>query len=173
MKVVIIGGRTRTDYLVESLVNGGHKVTVINRDRDLCEYLSNLYESIDVVCGNGTKRYVLDDANIDGFDIAIALTNVDADNFIICQLARHFYNIERQICTVSDPRNIDVFRKLGVSAAISGTYTIAKAIEKVSFEAVEGRLATEPDGTGMMRALDSELAEQRFNTSSFHRIAKL
>jgi len=172
MRVAIVGGRTRADYLVESLVSVDHRVVVVNRDRDLCEYLSNRYEDVDVVCGNGTKRFVLDDAGIDGFDIVIALTNVDADNFVICQLAKHFYDIEWQICTVSDPRNIDVFRKLGVSAAISGTYTIAKAIEKASYEAVEGRLDPAREA-GVTGELGRELSRHRDGTSSFRRIGKL
>ena len=40
MRVVIAGGRSRTDFLVESLVDGGNAVVVINGDRTWCEHMS-------------------------------------------------------------------------------------------------------------------------------------
>ena len=36
------------------------------------------------------------------------------------------------MATVSNPRNVSVFKKLGVNTAISATYTIAKIIEQAS-----------------------------------------
>lgn len=40
--------------------------------------------------------------------------------------------MERAVATVSNPRNVSVFKKLGVNTAISATYTIAKIIEQAS-----------------------------------------
>ena len=68
MRIVIAGGRSRTDYLIESLVMSGHEVVAVNNDRAWCEYLSSRHD-VPVVCGDATKRYVLDDADIEGFDL--------------------------------------------------------------------------------------------------------
>lgn len=132
MRVVIAGGRSRTDFLVESLVDGGNEVVVINGDRTWCEHMSSRY-GVPVVCGDATKRYVLDDADIEGSDLIIALSDSDADNLVICQMAQRYFDIERQVCTVSDPRNVVVFKKLGISSVISATYTVARLIEEASF----------------------------------------
>lgn len=132
MRVVIAGGRSRTDFLVESLVVDGNEVVVINGDRTWCEHMSARH-GVPVVCGDATKRYVLDDADIEGFDLVIALSDSDADNLVICQMAQRYFDIERQVCTVSDPRNVVVFKKLGVSSVISATYTVARLIEEASF----------------------------------------
>lgn len=132
MQVVIAGGRSRTDFLVESLVDGGHAVVVINGDRTWCEHMSSRHR-VPVVCGDATKRYVLDDADIEGSDLIIALSDSDADNLVICQMAQRYFDIERQVCTVSDPRNVVVFKKLGVSSVISAAYTVARLIEEASF----------------------------------------
>ena len=40
--------------------------------------------------------------------------------------------MERAVATVSNPRNVSVFKKLCVNTAISATYTIAKIIEQAS-----------------------------------------
>ena len=137
MRVVIAGGRSRTDYLVDSLVLGGNEVVVVNADRAWCEYLSSRHD-VPVVCGDATKRYVLDDADIEGFDLIIALSDSDADNLVICQMAQYFFGIERQVCTAYNPRNVAVFKKLGISTAISATYQVAKLIEETSLEALGG-----------------------------------
>lgn len=173
MKVVIVGGKTRTDFLIESLEQTAERIVVINNDRAYCEYLSSRHENAEVLFGDGTKRYVLEDGGIEGFDLVIALTNYDADNLVIAQLARHFFGIRHQICTVSNPRNIAVFRKLGVTAAISGTSTIAQAIERASIDAVESSLPNDTFDTASMKAIDDELANRKDSTSSFHRIGRI
>lgn len=132
MRVAIAGGRSRTGFLVESLVVDGNEVVVINGDRTWCEHMSARH-GVPVVYGDATKRYVLDDADIEGFDLVIALSDSDADNLVICQMAQRYFDIERQVCTVSDPRNVVVFKKLGVSSVISATYTVARLIEEASF----------------------------------------
>ena len=69
------------------------------------------------------------EAGIEGFDIIIALSDVDADNLVICQMARYYFNVRRQICTAYNPRNVPIFKKLGVSTVISATYIMSKLIE--------------------------------------------
>ena len=128
MRVAIAGGRSRTDYLVESLLEAGNEVVVINADRRWCERVASRHD-VPVICGDATKRFVLDDADIEGFDIIIALSDVDADNLVICQMARYYFNVRRQICTAYNPRNVPIFKKLGVSTVISATYIMSKLIE--------------------------------------------
>ena len=137
MRIVVAGGRSHTDYLAESLIEGGNDVVAVHADRAWCEHLSSRHD-IPVVCGDATKRYVLDDADIEGFDLMIALAESDADNLVICHLAQRFFGIERQVCTVRNPRNVSVFKKLGISTAISATYQVAKLIEETSLEALGG-----------------------------------
>lgn len=115
MKAVVVGGRARADYLVEMLRQRGDDVVVVNNNFEYCEYLSNRHD-IDTVCGNGTKLHVLEEALIDGFDICIALTDSDADNLAVCQMAQYFFDVKSQVCIVSDPRNVAVFKRLGWEA---------------------------------------------------------
>ncbi len=128
MRVAVVGGRSRADYLVGVLAGEGHEVVAINSDRAYCEYLSNRHD-VRIFCGDGTRGRVLEDADVDGFDVVVALTGRDVDNFAICQLAKHCFDVPLQLCTVANPENIVVFRRLGVSAAISGTYALARAIQ--------------------------------------------
>ena len=87
---------------------------------------------ISVVCGDPCKQYLLEEAEIDDFDILISLMEKDQDNFAICQTAKKIYNIKKVVCIVTDPKNVDIFKKLGLDTVISATYSISKLIEQAS-----------------------------------------
>ena len=127
MRVVIVGGRSRADYLMGALAETVDTVVAINDDRRFCEYLSSRHDGT-VIWGNGMKLAVLEEAGIAGFDAIVALTGLDADNLAICQVAKKFLGIRIQLCIVSNPENTAIFRQLGVTAAISATATLAQAI---------------------------------------------
>uniref|UniRef100_A0A7C9JE60 TrkA family potassium uptake protein n=1 Tax=Muribaculaceae bacterium Z82 TaxID=2304548 RepID=A0A7C9JE60_9BACT len=153
MKVVIVGGRSRADYLMGALADVADKIVAVNNDRAFCEYLSSRHDE-DVVWGDGTKRVVLEDAGVSGFDVVVALTACDADNLAICQVAKRFLGIRYQLCIVANPENVRAFRRLGVTAAISGTATLAQAIRDAMAEARESA-----PGAGEGAALERSLAD--------------
>ena len=126
MRVVIVGGRSRADYLMGALAETVDTVVAINDDRRFCEYLSSRHDGT-VIWGNGMKLAVLEEAGVAGFDAIVALTGLDADNLAICQVAKKFLGIRIQLCIVSNPENTAIFRQLGVTAAISATATLADA----------------------------------------------
>lgn len=170
MKVVIVGGRSRADYLMGALADVTGKIVAVNNDRSFCEYLSSRHDE-EVVWGDGTKRSVLEDAGVTGFDVVVALTACDADNLAICQVAKRFLGIRYQLCIVANPENVRVFRRLGVTAAISGTATLAQAIRDAVTEARDSEESgSEDDGAAAQES--SEAASKRFLTGSWHLLKK-
>ncbi|MFA5658363.1 MAG: NAD-binding protein [Oscillospiraceae bacterium] len=131
MKIGIGGGRNKADFLIGMLLDKKHKLVVICDDEKYCEYLADTHD-IPIVIGDPCKQYVLDEAHIKNFDVLIALKPDDADNLAICQMAKRIYNIKKNVCIVSNPKNVDVFKKLGVNTVISATYMIANRIEQAS-----------------------------------------
>lgn len=143
MRIVIVGGYNKADFLIDSLLKKNHKLVVVNEDKDYSEYLSMKYD-ISVVCGDPCKQYLLEEAEIDDFDILISLMEKDQDNFAICQTAKKIYNIKKVVCIVTDPKNVDIFKKLGLDTVISATYSISKLIEQAStIESLMNTLALE------------------------------
>lgn len=131
MRIVVAGGRNKADFLIGSLLEKKHTVVVINDDEAYCQYLSEKY-NIPVVIGNPCKQYILEEADIYDADILIALRPNDPDNLAICQSAKKIFHVKKAVATVSNPKNVSIFKKLGVNTAISATYTIAKIIEQAS-----------------------------------------
>lgn len=153
MKIVIAGGRNKADFLIASLLEKEHTLIVINDEQEYCEYLSEKYK-IPLVVGNPCKEYVLESADIYDADILIALRPNDADNLAICQCAKKIFNVKKVVATVSNPKNVIVFKKLGVNTAISATYTISKIIEQAStIENLVNTLSIENEKIVMMEIL--------------------
>ena len=132
MNILIVGGRKKADFLATSLLAKEHRVTIIHDERDYAEFLARKHAKATVICGEGSKSYILEDANIQAMDIVIALTPQDADNLVICQLAKKVYKVDRVFTTVNNPKNVDVFKKLGIQSVISGTYIVAQMIEQMA-----------------------------------------
>lgn len=131
MNIVMVGGRKKIDFLAKSLLEKGHYITLIHDDENYCKYLSRTHDT-PVICGDGSKPYILEDANVEEADVIIALTPKDADNLVICQLAKKVYGVKRAFTTVSNPKNVGVFKKLGINSIISATYIVAGIIEQMA-----------------------------------------
>ena len=131
MRIVVAGGRTQADFLIGNLLKKKHKLIVINDDQQYCDYLSNTHK-IPVFHGDPSKYNTLKDAKIDDFDVLVALSYKDADNLAICQYAKRCFGVKRAICSVANPKNVDLFKELGVNTVISSTHLVAEYITQAT-----------------------------------------
>lgn len=131
MNFVIVGGGKKVDFLVRSLLAKKNKITLINENERECKRLVHEHD-IPTIFGDGSKPFILEDAGIKKADLLIALTPKDEDNLVICQLAKNQFQVGRVFAIVNNPKNVTVFKKLGVDTVVSGTYTLASIIEQMA-----------------------------------------
>lgn len=62
----------------------------------------------------------------------IALTESDVDNLVVCQEASLVCGVGKTVCTVRNPRNVEIFKELGVSMVFSETWRFARVIARAS-----------------------------------------
>ena len=129
MYIIIVGGGKVGYYLAKTLLAYKHKVIVIEPVKEMCEKVANEL-NIPVCHGDGTTIDILTEMNASRADIFIAVTGRDEDNLIACQLAKRNFGVKRTIARVNNPKNIQVFEKLGVDIAVSSTSIIADLIEQ-------------------------------------------
>lgn len=129
MYIIIVGGGKVGYYLAKTLLPYKHKVIVIEPIREMCEKVANEL-NIPVCNGDGTTIDILTEMDTSRADIFIAVTGRDEDNLIACQLAKRNFGVKRTIARVNNPKNIQVFEKLGVDIAVSSTSIIADLIEQ-------------------------------------------
>ncbi|MCC7557169.1 MAG: TrkA family potassium uptake protein [Methanobacteriaceae archaeon] len=129
MYVVIMGGGRVGLNLAKALVMGGHDITLIESDDVLCGDLASELDAL-VICGNGSDKKILDEANIGDADVFVAATGNDESNILACIMAND-YDLKKIIARVTDPNHEKVFLKIGVDAVVSPELTAASYLEKV------------------------------------------
>ncbi|MDK2918639.1 MAG: trk/ktr system potassium uptake protein [Candidatus Petromonas sp.] len=150
MNIIIVGGGKKVHFLTKSFISKGYRVTIVNNDKDYCKKLARMHDA-NIVYGDGTKPYILEDAGIAYSHMVIALTPKDPDNLVICQIAEKIYKIKRTFAVVNDPKNIDIFKKLGIDTVISTSDIISSLIEqKVSIDDITNLIPIEEGKIAIM-----------------------
>lgn len=131
-RIYLVGGLNKTRSLAKSLINKGYTVTAINKNLDDCHQLAEV-EGLAVFHGDGTKPFVLEDANIYNANIAIALTGRDDDNLVICELCKKRFNVKKTVALIFDQNKTEFFYKLGVDSVVCAISAITSIIEHHTF----------------------------------------
>lgn len=129
MKIVIAGGGKVGYYLVKTLQPFHHNVVMIEMKKERCQDLSDEL-NIPVYNGDATRINILRDADAANADFFIAVTGLDEENLISCQLAKNNLHAKKTIARVNNPKNANVFLKLGVDMTVNSTSLIADLIEE-------------------------------------------
>lgn len=130
--VLLAGSFTKARSLAGSLTQKGYHVTIINAFPRECEILAEI-RGANVILGDGTKPYILEDADAGNMDIAIALTPRDSDNLVICQLCKKMFHIPKTVSIVNDPKKTEFFYKMGIDSVVCTTNIITGLIEQQAF----------------------------------------
>lgn len=128
MKAVIVGGGKVGYYLFKTLNKKRYDVVLIEKDKIICEKIADEIDG-NIIWGDGSDIQVLEDAGIDKAEIVAAVTGKDEENLIICQIAKIDFNIKKTIARINNPKNIQVFKALGVDKTVCSTEVISNLIE--------------------------------------------
>lgn len=128
MRALIIGAGKVGYYLLKTLEDEGYTITLIERDRKLCTKIAEEF-NVEVICGDGTDINVLKDAGIENIQVIAVVTGRDEESFVICQIARINFASTEIIARINNPKNRDVFRKIGGLKTVCNAEVISNLIE--------------------------------------------
>ena len=129
MFVLVVGGGKVGYYLTRELIENGHEVVLMEKDRARADEIADQIGSV-VVAHDGCEGKYLAEAGANRADIVAAVTGDDEDNLVICQMAKHHFDVPKTIARVNNPKNEALFRHLGVDEIISPTRMALGAIEQ-------------------------------------------
>lgn len=129
MYVIIVGGGNVGYYLAKTLAGARHEVLLLEKDRLRYRTISEELGEI-VMQGDGCEVAQQIQAGFGRADAVVATTGSDDDNLVVCQMAKMEHNVPRTISRVNDPRNEELFHKLGIDATVSSTKIIYNLIEQ-------------------------------------------
>ncbi len=150
-RVLLIGGRSKAKSLALSLLSQGYKVTAINENREDCMKLAEI-EGLTVIFGDGTKPFILDEAEAENCDISIALTSKDEDNLVTSELCKKKFHVKKTVSLVSDPQKTEFFYKMGVDSVVCAISAITSIIEQQAF--IDEMTNIISIGTGRVRIIE-------------------
>ena len=127
MRIVIANGNNSADYIIKNFKGRNNTLTIINDDKDVANQLAKS-SKLPVIYGDFTKVTTLKEANIQGADLFIALGHKDSDNYVGCLHARKQFNVKKCICIVQNPKNVEVFKELGLDSVICSTETLVRSV---------------------------------------------
>lgn len=129
MYMIVVGGGKVGYYLAKELVEEGHEVLVIELEAAKCERIAEELGDI-VLRGDGCEAATMEIAGFGRADMVLAVTGDDEDNLVSCQVAKHKFDVPRTIARINNPKNEDIFRKLGIDTTISATAAVLAQIEQ-------------------------------------------
>jgi trk system potassium uptake protein len=131
MNIFIVGQDLRTQMLVKSLCMMRHKVTLISRDKNFCQLIASDMEQ-PTIFGDASQPDILSSAGAGQCDLLIAMSDKDADNLVICEMAKKRFGIAKTVATVENPANCTVFEQLGIDSVICTASACSHMVEKAA-----------------------------------------
>ncbi|MBO0855355.1 MAG: TrkA family potassium uptake protein [Nocardia sp.] len=129
MKVVIAGAGAVGRSIAQELLRGGHVVALIER------HLENIEESsvpsATWVHGDACELDLLEQAQLQDYEVVIAATGDDKANLVFSLLSKTEFGVRRVVARVNDPRNEWLFDNAwGVDVAVSTPRLLASLAEE-------------------------------------------
>ena len=117
-KVCIAGGGETGLFLAETLEPQNYMLTLIDSNPERCAFLSDVLAKTQVITGDVTNRYFLEEERINTADIFIAVTGDDETNIMSSLLAKEL-GVKQCITKVDRPDYTEVIERVGIDLALS------------------------------------------------------
>jgi trk system potassium uptake protein TrkA len=131
MFVIIAGGGRTAAQLATLLLAQGHKVHVIEDQGTVLAQLHHELPTEAIYEGKPLDPSVLVQAGIERADALATCMHSDADNLVVCYVARTLYGVPRTIARINNPRNAWLHdEKFHVDVALNHAEVLASLIEE-------------------------------------------
>lgn len=122
--VMILGGSRTAYYLAKRLTQSGNSVTIIERDKNICEELSEALPKAVVINGDGAKQELLMEEGLNSVDAFVALTGIDEENILLSSYAES-QNVPKVIAKVNREELVPLSEHWGLECTVSPKKLIA------------------------------------------------
>jgi trk system potassium uptake protein TrkA len=127
--VIVVGGGKVGSHLTSLLIEGGHRVRIVELEEDRAAELGARFGTDLVGIGSGTEAVVLELSGIRSCDVLAAVTGADETNLAVAALARFEFEVPRVIARIVDPANAWMFGdEMGVDVALNQADLLAHLV---------------------------------------------
>ena len=144
MHVVVVGCGRVGSSLAQTLVEGSHTVTIVDRRREAFRRLPEDFPGT-ALQGIGFDRDLLIEAGIERAGALAAVTNGDNSNVLIARVAHETFGVERVVARIYDPRRAAIYQRLGLATVATVSWTTDQVMRRLLPDPT-GAEWTEPTG---------------------------
>ncbi len=116
--VVLIGGGKTGYYLAKLLDRAKIQITVVEPNRDRCNFIAERLPNVLVINADGTDISLLVEEGLHKMDAFVGITSDDEKNILMSLVAKQ-YNIKSTITSINSPHYFQVVNKIGLEGAVS------------------------------------------------------
>jgi len=116
--VMIIGGGKTGLYLAQKLSEYGIAAKVIEKNKERCEYLSQMLDDVLIIHGDATDSNLLDEENIDEMDAFVTCTGFDEENLLLALMAKQ-KSVDDVIAKISRASYATLIESMGIDVALN------------------------------------------------------
>lgn len=129
MNVVVVGADRWGWAVSRWLVAAGHEISVVDSSRRRCIAMDEAFGRVSVL-GSCADRSVLEQAGVDRADMVIATTKDDGANLVVCQIAKHRFNVPTTVSVVNRSDHVNLFSVLDVDVVVDVPGFILSCIQE-------------------------------------------
>ncbi|MBM3152894.1 MAG: TrkA family potassium uptake protein [Chloroflexi bacterium] len=131
MLVIIAGGGRTGAQLASLLLSENHKVRLVEQRPELLSRLHRELPTEVIYEGSPVDPQVLERAGIRQAQVLAATMDTDANNLVLCYIAREMFQVRRIIARINNPRNAWLFNNtFHVDVALNQANVLAHLIQE-------------------------------------------
>ncbi|MBR6509485.1 MAG: Trk system potassium transporter TrkA [Clostridia bacterium] len=127
--IMILGGGRIAYYLAKMLINAGISITIIERDREVCEELCEALPKAVIINGDGAEQEILLEEGLLSVDAFVSLTGMDEENILVSAFAQS-KNVPKVITKVNREELISLADHWGLDCIVTPKKTVADSVVK-------------------------------------------
>lgn len=128
-RVMILGGSNIGFYLADKLSRANISVTLIEKDKERCQELSEILNNVLIIYGDGTDIHLLEEERLNSMDAFVGVTGYDEENLLMALMAKQS-GVTKTISKLSRQNYTKIIDRLGIDAALNPIVITASNILK-------------------------------------------
>ena len=128
-KIMILGAGRTAYYLAKRLSQINNSVTVIEKEKSICEEFCEALPNVLVVNGDGSDREILNEEGIHNMDAFVSLTGMDEQNILISSYAAS-EDVPKVIAKINREELVPLAENLGLDTFVSPKKLISDVLVK-------------------------------------------
>jgi len=135
MRIVIVGGGKLAYYLIKTLRPYRHQISVIELQKEVSARIATDFDEVDVYNGDGTSIRMMNEVGCQDADFTLLLPARMKTTWSAARSPKRNSKSGIRFPRVNNPKNAEMFSRMGVDKVYSGTQILADIIEQeVDFE---------------------------------------